>query len=118
MSTLNVQPLNVVRGEDFSAAAGPYTDVSNPDITGFNLAVYIAHYAGGPQLFTLTIGSGLTVTNASLGLFTIALTRAQTLTMTATTYYWSLWQTDAVNPNNEPLATGTITMTQTTRTTS
>jgi hypothetical protein len=104
VADLNSQQLgDVYRGEDVAILASP---ASVTDVTGWTLALQVSTYPGRVPVLTLTDGNGITVTNAALGQFTVALTRAQTATPAAGFYFWDLWHT---NPGSgERLAGGQI----------
>ena len=105
--------LVVYRGE---TAAIPFSPAEDTAITGWSLAFYAGPTGGEPTL-TRTTDSGITVNSATLGTFTVTLTRSQTLSLTAGgNYTWAVWRTDS--GSESVLATGALVVKTATRPTS
>jgi hypothetical protein len=93
-------------GEAVSLTFSPITSTS---ISGWTLRFRAYTAQGGTLKLTKTIGSGITVTNASTGAFTVALTAtdtSSTLTAAIGYYYYDVWRTDLGSETE--LANGSI----------
>lgn len=84
-------------------------DGSPVNITGYTLKSDLKLDLGLPALVTLASGSGITVTNAASGQFTMALSRTQTLTLPVGDLYFDI---AALSPADEEstILTGVLTV--------
>lgn len=76
------------------------------DITGYGVAFLLARRRGDAPLVSLSVGSGVTITNAAAGEFTAALTQAQA-DIVGTVYYEAI-TTDG-SGNVKTVASGYVT---------
>jgi len=87
---------SIYRGEDVTV-----TDTMSPatNITGWSLAFTVRKNYGDPNpaLIAKTVGAGITITNATNGVFTIAIARADTASLTPGVYVYDVQRTDAGN---------------------
>ncbi len=90
-------------GEDIELDFSPTTVT---DITGWTLDAIMYSFSGGDPLIEKTIGNGITVTNAALGLFNILYMSADTLTYGGRTLYLEVRRTDT--GDNTVLAYGNV----------
>ena len=65
------------------------------DLTGATIVWEIADSVAGPALLSKTNGAGVTITDAAGGVFTVALTPADTLSLTRGVKYHEARMTDA-----------------------
>lgn len=78
-----------LRGEDLSLV---FTLTPLTDITGWTI-VFTAKTA--PESTTSLLSISGSVTTAASGIFTVPVTAAQTLGLTANTYAYDIWRTDS-----------------------
>lgn len=77
------------------------------DITGWTLQLRVFDDRGGAVLLTLTLGAGITLTDATAGDFMIVLTATHTgTTLGAGSFWYDLWRTDS--GSETPMAEGTL----------
>lgn len=89
----NEQLIKIHRGEDCVLV---FTTPSATTISGWSLVFNIGSLAGGTPTLTLTTAGGtVTITDASVGDFEVALTRAQTSALTSSEYRWDCWRVDS-----------------------
>lgn len=107
MTIANSPPLQVAVGQDFACTFNP-TTVTNISSWTFEGIVAINANPVTTPLFTLSLGHGIGFdgTGGVDGVFILSLTAAQTATLSAGVYYYSIWET--VSGSTQPLATGQI----------
>lgn len=91
--------IEIARGETLSINVSVIDDASAAvDITGWTLEASFRNAENDPALIGAkkTIGSGITVTNAAGGLFTIALPASETVNeaMRNLDRFWDVWRVD------------------------
>lgn len=100
------QNLHCYRGEGLELTF-PHAGAGE-DITAWGLAFTLKARGGTAALLTLTVGDGITVTDAEEGTFLVRVTGAQTEALTADQYRWDVWRTDGDYP--AVLVYGTLTV--------
>lgn len=100
MAISNPQVVVVERGQDATITV---TQTPAEDITGWTLSAIVRAYNGGTALVTKTVGSGITLTTPSTGVFTITFS-ASDLALTPGAYVWEVTRTNSgyVFPVVEP----------------
>jgi hypothetical protein len=83
------KPLTIVRGADFSYELTVTEDSVPLDLSAATIAPEV--YVAGSSTPTVTMTP--TVSGTSSNILTMTLTDAQTLALTGTQYYWTLWVT-------------------------
>lgn len=70
---------------------------ANPetDITGWTIELYLFDPHKDDILITKSIGSGITVLDATLGQLTVIFLEADTTNLSKRLYYYELWRTNA-----------------------
>lgn len=92
MPNVNQQTVSIYRGEDVAIVG---TATATTSISGWSLQCTIRRAGSAPALTLTTADSEIALTNAATGVFTVNLTRAQTLTLTASTYDFDVFRTDS-----------------------
>lgn len=96
--------ISLYRGDDRTASVDVTTDITGAELTF--LVKARRHDADADAVITKTTGDGITVTDASLGLATIALAAADTDDLDTRPFYrWELQAVDATGATHT-LATG------------
>jgi hypothetical protein len=106
---VTAQILTLYRGGDAVIPFTPAAPTPAPAALAFTAA---AAPEGEPLFAELTVGAGITVTDAEAGAFTVAVPRAVTGAVPAGDYVWSLWDLD--DPR-APLAAGALRVVATAR---
>lgn len=82
--------LAIFRGEDVGIGI---TLVPAVDITGWSISFILKANYSGPAITTKTVGSGITITDAAAGQFTVSLLAADTVSLPAGRYYYDVART-------------------------
>lgn len=78
-----------LRGEDLSLG---FTMTPLTDITGWTIVFTVK---AAPEATTSLLSINATLTTPSSGIFTVPVTAAQTLGLSANTYAYDIWRTDS-----------------------
>lgn len=100
------QTITIRRGED---AVIPFAPAEATPITGWSLAFNVSTTPGAAVAtgFPLTVGSGITVTSAADGTFTVVIPKSVTKLLTSGgQYFWDVWRTDL--GSETPLGSGKL----------
>ena len=82
-------------GEDILITDSPSSDQGSTDITGWTLGFYMRKEHGGSVVLTKTTSSGITITSAATGVFTVAIDDTDTADFTPGNYVYEVARTNA-----------------------